>query len=298
MRGRRTLSLRRLDLPLDQTAVGRFLPWTIATLVYVAVLALAVAAVADQALRLYHLRAHLVTVTLPPAEDAAQSSREIAAALEMLQQSRGVTSAQTVPPEELEELLKPFLGEVENEQELPLPRLIDVTLDPLVKPDLAVLEGRLQAVVAGATIGAEALSRDRAERMATFFRAWGGGAGVAILIGALLAVGLITKVSLQAQAQVVELLRSMGAPDAYLARQFERYALSCGLRGGLVGFALAALTIVGLLYSSRRMELAGSIHLALGLLDWVLLACVPAVCALLVTAIARMTAMRGLAQMP
>ena len=292
------LSPQRFDLPLDQTAVGRFLPWTIAALVYVAVLALAIAAVADHALRLYHLRGQLVTVTLPPAEDAAQSNREITAALEMLQQTRGVTSAQPVPPEELEELLKPFLGEVEAGQELPMPRLIDVTLDPLVKPDLAVLEDRLQRIAAGATVGAEALSRDRAERMATFFRAWGGAAGVAILIGALLAVGLITKVSLQAQAQVVELLRSMGAPDAYLARQFERYALSCGLRGGLFGFALAALTIVGLLYSSRRMELAGSIHLDLGLLDWVLLACVPAVCALLITAIARMTAMRGLAQMP
>jgi len=293
-----TLHPQRLDLPLDQTAVGRFLPWTIAALVYVAVLALAVAAVADHALRLYHLRAELVTVTLPPAEDAVQSSRQIAAALEMLQQTRGVTSAQAVPPDELEALLRPFLGEVEDGQELPLPHLIDVTVDPLIQPDLAALESRLQQVAAGATIGAEALARDRAERMATFFRAWGGGAGVAILIGALLAVGLITKVSLQAQAQVVELLRSMGAPDAYLARQFERYALSCGLRGGLLGFALAALTIVGLLYSSRRMELAGSIRLDLGLLDWVLLACVPAVCALLVTAIARMTAMRGLAQMP
>jgi cell division transport system permease protein len=292
------MNLRRLDLPLDQTAVGRFLPWTIAAVVYIAVLALAVAAVADQALRLYHLRAQLVTVTLPPTEDAGQSTRESAAALEMLQQTRGVTSAQLVPPEELEELLAPFLGNLTNGPDLPLPRLIDVTLDPLAKPDLAVLEGRLQQVAAGATIGAEALSRDRAERMATFFRAWGGGAGVATLLGALLAALLITRVSLQAQTQVVELLRSMGAPDAYLARQFERYALSCGLRGGLLGFALAVLTILGLLYSSRRMELAGSIHLDLGLLDWVLLACVPVVCALLVTAIARMTALRGLARMP
>lgn len=298
MTGSPALHLDRLDLPLDQIAAGRFLPWIIAALVYVAVLALAVAAVADHALRLYHLRAQLVTVTLPPAEDAAQSSREIAAVLEMLQQTRGVTSAQSVPSAELEALLKPFLGEVGNGQELPMPQLIDVTLDPLAAPDLAALEDRLQVIAAGATIGAEALSRNRAERMATFFRTLGGGAGVAILIGALLAVGLITKVSLQAQVQVIELLRSMGAPDAYLARQFERYALSCGLRGGLLGFALAALTIVGLLYSSRRMELAGSIHLDLALLDWILLACVPAVCALLVTAIARMTAMRGLAQMP
>ena len=298
MIGSRALDLSRLDLPLDQTAVGRFLPWTIAVLVYVAVLALAVAAVADHALRLYHLRAQLVTVTLPPTEDAGQSDREIGAALEMLQQTRGVTSAQMVPPEEVEALLKPFLGKVEDEPELPLPRLIDVTLDPLAKPDLAILEGRLQQVAPGATIGAEALSRDHAERWATFFRAWGSSAGVAILIGTLLAVGLITKISLQAQAQVVELLRSMGAPDAYLARQFERYALSCGLRGGLLGFAFAALTIVGLLYSSRQMDLAGSILLNLRLLDWALLACVPVVCTLLVTAIARMAALRGLGRMP
>jgi cell division transport system permease protein len=292
------LNLRRLDLPLDQSAIGRFLPWTIALLVYLAVLTLAVAAVADRALRLYHLRAELVTVTLPPSTNPASSTREIAAAIDMLERTHGVTSATLVPPEELEALLAPLLGNPPSHRELPLPRLIDVTLDPLTKPDLAALEGRLQAVAAGATVGVEALSRDRAERMATFFRAWGGGAGSATLLAALLAALLITRISLQAQAQVVELLRSMGAPDAYLARQFERYALSCGIRGGLIGFALAVLTIVGLLYSSRRMELAGSIQLDLRPTDWLLLACVPVVCALLVTAIARMTALRGLAQMP
>jgi cell division transport system permease protein len=292
------LNLRRLDLPLDQSAIGRFLPWTIALLVYLAVLTLAVAAVADRALRLYHLRAELVTVTLPPSTNPASSTREIAAAIDMLERTHGVTSATLVPPEELEALLAPLLGNPPSHRELPLPRLIDVTLDPLTKPDLAALESQLQAVAAGATVGVEALSRDRAERMATFFRAWGGGAGSATLLAALLAALLITRISLQAQAQVVELLRSMGAPDAYLARQFERYALSCGIRGGLIGFALAVLTIVGLLYSSRRMELAGSIQLDLRPTDWLLLACVPVVCALLVTAIARMTALRGLAQMP
>jgi cell division transport system permease protein len=292
------LDLRRMDLPLDQTAAGRFLPWTIAALVYGAVLGLGIAAVADHALRLYHLRAQLVTVTLPPLESAGQRAQETAAALDMLQETRGVTSATLVPSAELEALLEPLLGEAESDGELPLPRLIDVTLDPLTKPDLAALERQLQKVAAGATIGVEALSRDRAERMATFFRAWGGGAGVTILLGALLAALLVTRVSLQTQTTVVELLRSMGAPDAYLARQFERYALSCGLRGGLLGFALAALTIAGLLYSSRQMELAGSIELNLRLVDWFLLACVPVVCALLVTAVARMTAMRSLAQMP
>jgi cell division transport system permease protein len=291
------MNLRRFDLPLDQTAVGRFLPWTVAGLVYLAVLALGVAAVADGALRIYTLRAKLVTVTLPSAEDAGQGGEQIKAALEVLQQTRGVTSATPVPPEELKRLIEPWIGNMKETSDLPLPRLIDVTLDPLAKPDLPALQGKLQQVVAGATVGVEALSRDRAERMAAFFRIWGGSAGVLILLGVLVAVGVITKVSLGAQTQVVELLRSMGAPDSYLARQFERYALLCGLRGGLLGFGLAVLTILALLYSSQRMELAGSIQLNLSPLDWLLLACVPVVCALLTTGIARMTAMRGLAQM-
>ncbi len=292
------MNLKRLDLPLYQTAVGRFLPWTIAGLVYLAVLALAMAAVADGALRIYNLRAKLVTVTLPSVEDAGQSAQQIKAALDVLQQTRGVTSATPVPPEELERLIEPWLGNVKEATDLPLPRLIDVTLDPQAKPDLPALQDKLQQIVAGATIGVEALSRDRAERMAAFFRIWASGAGILTLAGVLLAVAVVTQVSLRAQTPIVELLRSMGAPDSYLARQFERYALLCGLRGGLLGFVLAVITILAMLYSSQQMELAGSIQLNLRPLDWLLLACVPVVCTLLITAIARMTAMRGLAHMP
>jgi cell division transport system permease protein len=293
------MNLRRLDLPLDQTSVSRFLPWTIAGLVYLAVLALAVAAVADGALRIYNLRAKIVTVTLPSVEDTARSAEQLKAALDVLRRTRGVTAATPVSPENLKKLIEPWLGNIKEASDLPLPQLIDVSLDPIAKPDLAALQDKLQRIVApGATVGIEALSRDRAERMAAFFRIWASGAGILTLIGVLLAVGLITRISLRVQIPIVELLRSMGAPDSYLARQFERYALLCGLRGGLLGFALAVITIVGLLYSSRRMQLAGSIQLGLSPLDWVLLACVPLVSALLVMAIARMTAMRGLAHMP
>jgi len=291
------MNLRRLDLPLDQTSVGRFLPWTIAGLVYLAVLALAVAAVADGALRVYNLRAKLVTVTLPSVEDAGQSAEQIKAALDVLHQTQGVTSATPVSPKELKKLIEPWLGSIKEASDLPLPQLIDVTLDPQAQPDLAALQDKLQRIVAGATIGVEALSRDRAERMAAFFRIWASSAGVLTLVGVLVAVGVITRVSLRAQTPIVELLRSMGAPDSYLARQFERYALLCSLRGGLLGFALAVITILGLLYSSQRMQLAGSIQLSLRPLDWLLLACVPVICALLITAIARMTALRGLAHM-
>ena len=96
----------------------------------------------------------------------------------------------------------------------------------------------------------------------------------------------------------VELLRCMGAPDQYLARQFERHALLSSVQGGLIGCALALVTVGLLLYSSRRMQVAEGIDLQVPPLDWLLLVCVPGVAALLITAVTRMTALWSLARTP
>jgi cell division transport system permease protein len=290
------MNLRRFDLPLRETGVSLALPWTIGGLLYVAIVALAVAGVADEALRLYGIRAKLVTVTLPSIEDGTIGNREMAAAIELLRQTPGVVSAVPVPPEELEVLVEPWLGTAKAEPDLPLPRLIDVTLDPGATPDLSALQRRLGAVIEGATIGIEAMSRDRAERLAVFFRTWSSGLGIAALIGTLVLVGLITLASLRSNAANVELLRSFGASNRYLAGQFERYALLSGVRGGLIGFALGLLTIAGLLYSSRRMELAEAIELGLRPRDWLLLACVPLITTLLAMGVARIIALWSLAR--
>jgi cell division transport system permease protein len=292
------MSLRRFDLPLRQSAASRFLPWTIGGLLYLAVVALAVAAIADEALRLYGLRAELVTVSLPSAPDDRRGEQDVAQAVEILRETPGVTSVALVPPEELEALVEPWLDDFKRGTDLPLPTLIDVIVDPRSPPDLAALQERLAEVVEGATVGVEALSRDRAERLAAFFRAWGSGAGIVALLGTLALVGLITWVSLRMNTDSVELLRSMGAPDRYVARQFERHALVSSAQGGLIGCVVALLTVMGLLYSSRRMQVADAVELQISPLDWVLLACVPVVAALLITAVARVTALWGLARTP
>jgi cell division transport system permease protein len=292
------MSLRRFDLPLRQSAASRFLPWTIGGLLYFAVVALAVAAIADEALRLYGLRAELVTVSLPAAQDADRGEQDLAHAVDILRRTPGVSSVVPVPPAEVEALVDPWLDGFQSGTDLPLPRLIDVIVDPRAKPDLAALQQRLAEVVEGATVGVEALSRDRAERLAAFVRAWGAGAGIVALLGTLALVALITWVSLRTNTESVELLRSMGAPDRYLARQFERHALLSSAQGGLIGCALALLTVTGLLYSGQRMQLAEAIEVQLPPLDWVLLAGVPVVAALLITAVARATALWGLDRTP
>lgn len=281
---------QRFDLPLQSSASSRFLVWILAGLVYLMVLTFGIAAVADRALGIYELRARIVTVTLPAVDNAAQDQEEMAAALAVLQGTDGVTSAAPVPPDELERLIEPWLGTAAERPDLPLPRLIDVTLDPAARPDLDELQGRLDVAVPGASVGVEAISRDRAERLAAFFRIWAGMAGLLLLAGAAAAAALLTRQSLDMLVDTTELLRLMGAPDRYIARQFESHALLAGLRGGLMGFVLGVLTLLAMLWSSRQMELAGAVELGLGPLHWILLACVPLVTALLVTLAVRLTA--------
>ncbi len=125
-------------------------------MLYLAVVALAVAAIADEALRLYDLRRELVTVTLPLVEDGHAGEQKVAQAVDLLRRTRGVTSAVAVPPEELKALVEPWLGSPGSDLDLPLPRLIDVTIEPQAGPDLSALEKRLSEVVEGATIRVEA----------------------------------------------------------------------------------------------------------------------------------------------
>ncbi len=290
--------MRSLDLPLNQTAVSRFLPWIMAGLLYLSIIALATAAIADGALSLFSQRDQMVTVSLPTAGLSETGDRDVQRILRVLNDSKDIVSATVVPDDELQNLIEPWLGEREEGDDLPLPRLIDVALDPIVEVDLDQLERQLRTIVPDATIGVQIVGRDQAERQATFFRIVGITLGAVLLIGALAIVALITSLSLAMHNDTVALLRYMGAQDGYLARQFERYALQSGLRGGLIGFFAAMLTVLALLYSIQSLEMTNSIPLGLRPVDWIFLACVPVVTALFCTATARLTALWGLGRMP
>src|SRR5690606_1828348 len=99
-----------------------------------------------------------------------------------------------------------------------------------------------------------------------------------------------------------ELLHTVGASDRYVAGQFQRHALLGGIKGGIIGFALAALTVLLL-----RLPVSGAPSgqgisvilpdLALSAGDWLLLCLVPALAALIAMFTARFTVLRKLSNM-
>jgi cell division transport system permease protein len=272
----------RLDLPLAKTTPGRVLAWLAGGTVFAAVIMLALLIMADQAMRALGERARLVTVTLPLSDD-------IGSALAVLNRDPAVINAAPLQADELRALIAPWLGETRAD-ELPLPAMIDVSLDPLAKPDLAVLRDAVREVVPGATLVSDAALPDHAEQIAFLVRAWSGGLLLGVLAAAALAFGALTRQGLRLCRDAVELLRGMGASPGHLATQFERHALACGLRGGAAGFGLALLMLAAVLSSARRLAAPDGIELGLRPLDWALLAGMAACSLLLLVAIVRATA--------
>ncbi len=97
----------RLDLPLRRDASGRFLPWIIALMVYLAAMGgVGVIWLGDTLSQWDASLASALTLQIPA--DASQPRIEMA--LGALKQTQGVVSARLLEPEETAKLLQPWLG--------------------------------------------------------------------------------------------------------------------------------------------------------------------------------------------
>lgn len=290
------MSMAELDLPLEDTPASRFLAWLIGGLTYLAVLACAVAVLAQAAVERAAERPRLVTVALPAADEPAEGERELAAVRALLEEWPGVAWTSLVSKEELDQLVEPWLGKGSAEAALELPRLLDVRFQPGQVPDLPELTRRVRELVPGAAVDETGPGRGALDELAQRLRWLGGGAGLLVLALLVVGVVILTRSSLDLHDQTVDLLRLLGAPDRYVARQFEQHALSSALRGGSIGFAAALMTVLGLVHVPALLGVR-LVTVEPRPLDWILLAMVPVLAALLIALAARLTAVHGLARL-
>ncbi|QQP91613.1 hypothetical protein IGS68_10560 [Skermanella sp. TT6] len=287
------------DLPLQRDVTGRFLPWIIALMVYLAILAMAGSMVlSDMARRWDRGLAGTLTVQVPPLPEGTPAlDQRVQSALGVLRATPGIARADPLPRQDLQGLLEPWLGTGALNADLPVPAMIDVALAG-GRIDMNGLAQRLRAAVPGAELDDHAawlkdlLAIARAvEAVALGILALVGGAAVATVI-------FVSRAGLAIHGQVVELLHVMGAPDRYVARQFQSHVLGLAIRGGIIGTVLAAATLIALKRAGGEYAAGLMPDMALNQLQLVSLAAVPAIAAVLAAVTARITVMRALARMP
>jgi len=294
---------RGTPLPLASDGSGRFLPWLIALMVFLAAAATGGAFALGGMLERWDRGLQgVVTVELPPSAEGALPAERIAAAVAVIRGMPGVADAAPLDAAATARLLEPWLGDGVDPSLLPVPVLIDVHLDETGGLDRPALQQRLAAIVAGASVEQRGAWLDRVFYVAHLIELAAG--AVVLLIGlvAMTAVVFTTRTGLALHAELIDLLHLMGATDFYVARQFQWHAFRLGLSGGGIGLVMTLVVFGALRLAAEQGALPGAADLLpafrLPLLAWPAILALPPAMGLVGLVTARLTVLRTLARMP
>jgi cell division transport system permease protein len=211
-----------------------------------------------------------------------------ARAAETLAGVKGVTEARALEPQKAYDLVRPWLGDVADLEDLPVPRLVAVTLDRRAPANAPTLTAALQAQGLDAVVDDHSVWLKDIEHAAGVVR-WTGLAVFLLIAAAAAAVVVFaTRAGLAARRDVVEVLHLSGAEDSDIAHLFQsRFAQIAGL-AGLLGAAAAAFLAAILRLAGGASGLTPALPIA-----WIDLLAVlpcPLIAALVAAAAARLTA--------
>ena len=293
---------RRSDLPMAHDATSRFLPWLVALMVFLAALALAMLFVIGNLLGRWDRDvAGTLTVQVAPVlgEGGDVGTQErVEAALRLLRDTPGVMAARALTQPELVALIEPWLGSSDLVRDLPLPRLLDVTIDPRQRLDLDTLGKRLSQTVSGATLDDHRIWLSRLVNLSRTIELLAGASVLLIGLVTALTVVYATRTGMAVHGEVIEVLHLTGAQDDYIARQFAERVFNLGLAGGAIGVGAAVPALMSIAWMARNVEGGFLPDLSLPVGGWLAIAMLPAVVAMLMMLTARFTVQRTLSRLP
>lgn len=223
-----------------------------------------------------------------------EALKELQLISELLEQQAFVDSFYILDDAQMEQLMTPWLGDLSQLNELPIPKLIDVQLKKDVPFSLEMLKNEINVLAPYAKVDSHRIWLSHLVDIA------GGIQKTIFVIISLLVlttaftVIYTTRSTLLVQANTLDLLQLMGAKDSAIAFGVASNSFTKGFWGGLMGmlFALPIAGIVVTLVGSQPDTLF--CQGALSHWQWLVVLLLPFIVALLSFATALLTAFRKL----
>jgi cell division transport system permease protein len=231
------------------------------------------------------------SATIRISAPADQMERQTQAVLDMLATTPGIATARALSDDEQRKLLEPWFGPDLPIDALPIPRLVELAEDG-TGYDAEGLRQRLAAEAPGAVLDDHTRWRAplavAAQRLRFF-----GIVSVVLILGTMGAmITLAANAALATNAQVIRVLRLIGARDAYIARAFVRRFTLRALGGAAIGTALGMLAVAAL----PEADAAGGFLTGLGFqgIGWLWPLVLPPLAAVVAFVATRLAAFRTL----
>ena len=242
------------DIPFSKDSSRLFLPWISMLMIFIASLTLAGGLTAYRALSYWNKNVSgSITVQIPVITAKGQSRSDtvdgdIEQALTVLRTSTGVLGAKVLEDEQIHRLMMPWIGDKADLDTLPIPKVIDVTIDPNNPPNADELTADLAATVPLAVLDTHRLWLDGMINMANGFMKVTVFILLLLVVTTAFTVTYSARTSLAVHKKVIRLVHMMGANDWYIAWQYAVRVLKLSLVGGIIGLVLSLPVIFGIGY--------------------------------------------------
>jgi len=271
------------------------MPWVIAVMLFLTLLAAAAALALGSAAR--QINADLAgraTVQIVNADAEARQKQALAAEA-LLRSDRAIAGVTQVSEAEVRGLLTPWLGSGAVNRDIPLPALIDV--DFRAEADGATLTRLRRAM---RSVAPDARIDAHGQWLKPVFDLIGTLRWLAIALVALLALATTASVMLSARSsfaahsETIDIMHLLGSTHQQIARLFQRRIALDAAMGALIGCLLAAPVLWMLGRAAARLD-SGLISAgSFGPIDWLQLATVPIAGIALAVFTARVTVLGAL----
>lgn len=298
----------RYDLPLNKDDSSKFLVLLIALMSFLGVLALAGSFALSKITERWNSGlSHSLTIEVPATISNSSDIRspeeieKIAKRITFdLDKNPAIENYTLLSEEQIKDLISPWLGDAVNDNTLPLPSLISVTLidkgeksrhiDKISK-NLAIISKDIQ-------IDTHESWLDDVLTLAHTMQLASSAIGLTIAFITIIAVSGAIRAKIAVHRREVQLLHLMGASDRYIAKQFARHALILGAKGTTIGVVCGALLLLILQWFFDRAQNPLFPTFDITAIHIISLVMIPVLGCLIAAITARFTVLRALSQMP
>ncbi|MEY9195954.1 MULTISPECIES: ABC transporter permease [Sinorhizobium] len=182
-----------------------------------------------------------ITIQIKPDENL-DMEKALADARDLALTFPGTTGGNIIDRAATARLLEPWLGSGLNLDELPVPRLVVITIDENDPPDFSAMRKALTETIPEAFLDDHRTWVDRLVAMANTTTMIGTGVLALVFSAMVLTVVFATRGALSGNRHIVEVLHFVGAEAGFVASEFQKHFLRISLKGAGAGGLLAALS--------------------------------------------------------
>lgn len=227
-----------------ESVPGQALSVVIAIMAFLACMTVgAVSIVAETSANWQSDIAREVTIQIRPFDEEGMDEA-VRKASRLVVQFDGIAKVTALDAKASAALLEPWLGSGLDLAELPVPRLLTVTVKEGANPDFEAMAEQLRTEVPAASLDDHRLWVDRLATMAFTLVAIGIGVLMLVLLATVLSVVFATKGAMAGNREIIDVLHFVGADARFIAREFQRHFLALALRGAIAGGAAAMMLFV------------------------------------------------------